>query len=197
MLAVMLLNQHRVLSTKTIRPRALCGPRCMKHAIRTWSAVGSEAPPLQLGKKSKTSFVHGQMESPNTSQLAVDHNLSRFGQAHSNRSVTGPGYESTALECTSHSTHVPSTYSLFTQKRGCPVRQGCLIDYVQLAQPSVYIIVSPVDHLRNQLKDHTGYDQGSEINKPGRVMLLVGEARWTGCLNVWLSGPLEWYTVIQ
>ena len=50
MLAVMLLSQHRVLSSKTVRPRAPCGARCIGHAVSTWSAVCSEAPHSQYGK---------------------------------------------------------------------------------------------------------------------------------------------------
>ena len=41
-LAVMLLSQHRVSSSKTVRPRAPCGARCIGHAVSTWSAVCSE-----------------------------------------------------------------------------------------------------------------------------------------------------------
>ena len=48
MLEVMLLIQHRVLSFKTVRPRAPCGARCMGHAIRT--AVCSEVPHSQFGE---------------------------------------------------------------------------------------------------------------------------------------------------
>ena len=33
MLAVMSLNQHRVSSSKTVRPRAPCGARCIGHAV--------------------------------------------------------------------------------------------------------------------------------------------------------------------
>ena len=51
MLVVILLSQHWVLSSKTVRPRAPCGARCMGHAIRTWSAVCSKAPHLQFGKE--------------------------------------------------------------------------------------------------------------------------------------------------
>ena len=50
MLAVMSLSQHRVLSSKTVRPRAPCGARCIGHAVNTWSAVCSEAPQLQFGE---------------------------------------------------------------------------------------------------------------------------------------------------
>ena len=50
MLAVMSLSQHRVSSSKTVRPRAPCGARCIGHAVRTWSAVCSEAPDSQFGE---------------------------------------------------------------------------------------------------------------------------------------------------
>ena len=50
MLAVMLLSQHQVLSSKTVRPCTLCGAQCMRHAVRTWSAVCSEAPHSQFGE---------------------------------------------------------------------------------------------------------------------------------------------------
>ena len=42
MLAVMLLSHYRVSLSKTDRPRALCGARCIGHAVSTWSAVCSE-----------------------------------------------------------------------------------------------------------------------------------------------------------
>ena len=47
MLVVMLLSQHQVSSSKTIRPHALCDAQCMGHAIGTWSAVCSKVPHLQ------------------------------------------------------------------------------------------------------------------------------------------------------
>ena len=53
MLAVMLLSQHRVLSSKTVRPRAPCGARCMGHIVSTWSAVCSEAPHSQFGEEAR------------------------------------------------------------------------------------------------------------------------------------------------
>ena len=45
MLAVMLLSQHQVLSSKTVRPRAPCGARCMEYA-----------------SGSQTFFVHGVLQ---------------------------------------------------------------------------------------------------------------------------------------
>ena len=53
MLAVMLLSQHRVLSSKTVRLRAPCGARCIGHAVSTWSGVCSEAPHSQFGEGAK------------------------------------------------------------------------------------------------------------------------------------------------
>ena len=50
MLAVVLLSQHRVSSSKTVRPRAPCGARCIGHAVSTWSAVCSEMPRSQFGE---------------------------------------------------------------------------------------------------------------------------------------------------
>ena len=50
MLAVVLLSQHRVSSSKTVRPRAICGALCIGHADSTWSAVCSEVPHSQFGE---------------------------------------------------------------------------------------------------------------------------------------------------
>ena len=79
MLAVVLLSQHRVSSSKTVRPCASYGARCIGHAVSTWSAVCSEAPHSQFGEANETPFVHGQMESPNTSPQAVELNPSCSG----------------------------------------------------------------------------------------------------------------------
>ena len=59
MLAVMLLSQHRVSSSKTVRPRAPCGARCMGHIVSTWSAVCSEAPHSQFGEGARPQFGEG------------------------------------------------------------------------------------------------------------------------------------------
>ena len=47
MLAVMLLSQHQVFSSKTISP---CGARCMGHTIRMWSVVCSAVLHLQFSE---------------------------------------------------------------------------------------------------------------------------------------------------
>ena len=53
------------------QPRAPCGARCIGHAVRTWSAVCSEAPHSQFGEGARPHlcmdewnrpFVHGRME---------------------------------------------------------------------------------------------------------------------------------------
>ena len=53
MLAVMLLSQHRVSSSKTVTPCAPYGARCMGHANGAWSAVCLAAPHWQFGEGAK------------------------------------------------------------------------------------------------------------------------------------------------
>ena len=53
MLAVVLLSQHRVSSSKTVRPRVPCGARCIGHVVSTWSAVCSKAPHSQFGERAR------------------------------------------------------------------------------------------------------------------------------------------------
>ena len=50
MLAVVLLSQYQVSSSKTVRPRAPCGAQCIGHADSTWSVVCSEAPHSQFNE---------------------------------------------------------------------------------------------------------------------------------------------------
>ena len=49
--------------------------------------------------KEQNPFVHGRMESPNTSLQVIELNPSCLGQAHPNRPGTGPGYKNTELGC--------------------------------------------------------------------------------------------------
>ena len=49
-LAVMLLSQHQVSSSKPVRPPAPYSAQCMGHAIRTWSVVCSDMSHLQFGE---------------------------------------------------------------------------------------------------------------------------------------------------
>ena len=64
MLAVVLLSQHRVSSSKIVRPRAPCGARCIGHAVRTWSAVCSEAPRSQFGEEAKPHLCMDEWNCP-------------------------------------------------------------------------------------------------------------------------------------
>ena len=64
MLAVMSLSQHRVSSSKTVRPRAPCGARCIGHAVSTWSAVCSEAPHSQFGEGAKPHLCMDEWNRP-------------------------------------------------------------------------------------------------------------------------------------
>ena len=50
MLPVMLLSQHRVSLSKTVRIVASCDAPSIERAIRTWSAVCSRAPHSQFGE---------------------------------------------------------------------------------------------------------------------------------------------------
>ena len=102
MLAVMVLSQHRVSSSKTVRTRAPCGARCMghvNHVNKTWSAICLAALHSQFGEGARPPFVHGRMELPNTSLQAIELDRSYSGRAHSNRLDTGPGYKNTKSGC--------------------------------------------------------------------------------------------------
>ena len=64
MLAVVLLSQHRVSSSKIVRPRAPCGARCIGYAVSTWSAVCSEAKHLQFGKAARPHLCMDEWNRP-------------------------------------------------------------------------------------------------------------------------------------
>ena len=64
MLAVMLLNQHRVWSCKTVRPRAPYGARCIGHAVKTWSAVCSGAPHSQFDEGARPHLCMDEWNRP-------------------------------------------------------------------------------------------------------------------------------------
>ena len=64
MLAVVLLSQHRVLLSKTVKPRTPCGARCIRHAVGTWSAVCSEAPHSQFGEGARPHLCMDEWNRP-------------------------------------------------------------------------------------------------------------------------------------
>ena len=131
MLAVMLLSQHRVSSSKTVRPRAPRGARCTGHAIRTWSVVCSEAPHLQFGEGARPHLCMDEWNRP----IPVELNPSCSGQAHSSR--PGTGWAQKHRSWKNFHTTMHSIYDSSIQKRGCQVRQGCPKDSAQLAQTGV------------------------------------------------------------
>ena len=64
MLVVVLLSQHRVSSSKTVRPRAPCCDRCIGHVVSTWSAVCSEAPHSQFGEGARPHLCMDEWNRP-------------------------------------------------------------------------------------------------------------------------------------
>ena len=64
MLAVVLLRPHRVSSSKTVRPCAPCGARCIGHAVRTWSAICLEAPHSQFGEGARPHLCMDEWNRP-------------------------------------------------------------------------------------------------------------------------------------
>ena len=64
MLAVVLLSQHRVSSSKTAKPRTPCGARCIGHAVSKWSAVCSEAPHSQFGEGARPHLCMDEWNRP-------------------------------------------------------------------------------------------------------------------------------------
>ena len=98
MLAVMLLSQHQVSSSKTVRPRAPCGARCIGDAVRTWSSVCSEAPHSQFGEGAKTHLCMDEWNHP----TPVRRPLSLTQAARGNPIPTGlalvPGTKAPSLE---------------------------------------------------------------------------------------------------
>ena len=106
MLAVMLLNQHRVSSSKTVRPRAPCGAPYIRHAVRIWSAVCSEKPHSQFGEGARPHLCMDEWNRP----TPVCKRLSLTQAARGKPIPTGlapvPGTKARSLEA-------PSQYSVF------------------------------------------------------------------------------------
>ena len=95
MLAVMLLSQHQVSSSKTVRPRAPCGARCMGHIVSTWSAVCSEAPHSQFGEGARPHLCMDKWNCPTPVRRRLSLTQAAWGKPHPNRPDTGPGHKST------------------------------------------------------------------------------------------------------
>ena len=102
MLAVMSLSQHRVSSSKTVRPRAPCGARCMGHIVSSWSAVCSEVPHSQFGEGARPHLCMDKWNCP----TPVRRRLSLTQAARGKPIPTGltlvPGTKAWSLEALSH-----------------------------------------------------------------------------------------------
>ena len=126
MLAVVLLSQHRVSSSRTVRPHAPCGARCIGHAVSTWSAVCSEAPHSQFGEGARPHLCMDEWNRP----TPVCRRLS-LTQAVRGKPIPTAWHRSRAQKHGAWK-HFHSTpffiCGLSIQKRGCQVWQGCPID---------------------------------------------------------------------
>ena len=196
MLAVVLLSQHCVSSSKTVRPHAPCAAQCIGHIVSTWSAVCSEVPHSQFGEGARPHLCMDEWNCP----TPVHRQLS-LTQATRGKPIPTGLAQSQAQKHGAwkyfHSTPF-SISDLSIQKRGCQVWQGCPKDSMQLAQMGVWILVSLGKYLRTHLKDHTRYDWGPEIHdEPRKVLLPFGKAQLAGCLRVQVGGLLEWDADIQ
>ena len=102
----MSLSQHRVSSSKTVRPRAPCGARCIGHTVSTWSAVCSEAPHSQFGEGARPHLCMDEWNRP----TPVRRRLSLIQAARGKPIPTGlapvRGTKARSLEA-------PSQYSAF------------------------------------------------------------------------------------
>ena len=191
MLAVMSLSQHQVSSSKTVRPRAPCGARCVGHVVRTWSAVCAEAPHSQFGEGARPHLCMDEWNRP----TPVRRRLSLTQAARDKPIPTGlalvPGTKARSLEAFSqysvfhlwfvHSeARMPSLARLSKRFRAAGTNGRLDLS-----------LTCPVS-LRTHIKDHTRYDLGPDIHdEPRRVSLPVGEAQLAGCLRVQVGGPLE------
>ena len=55
-LAMTVISQHWISSSKAISLCAPCGARCIRHAIKSWSLVFSRAPHSQFGEEARPHF---------------------------------------------------------------------------------------------------------------------------------------------
>ena len=160
--------QHRVSSSKTVRPRAPCGARCIGHIVSTWCAVCSEAPHSQFDKGARPHLCMDKWNRPTSVRRRLSFTQAARGKPIPTGLAPVRGIKARSLE---HFHNTPCFIcDLSIQKRGCQDWQGCSKDSVQLAQTGVWILVSLDEYLRTHLKDHTRYDRGPEIHgKPRRV----------------------------
>ena len=154
-----------------------CPTYCIGHAVRTWSAVCSEAPHLQFGEGVRPHLCMDEWNRPTSVRRRLSLTQAARGKPIPTSLAPVPGTKAARAWKHFHSTPFSICY-LSIQKRGCQIWQGCLKDSTQLAQTGVRMLVSLGEYLRTHLKDHTRYDHGPEIHgKPRRVSLPFGESQ--------------------
>ena len=102
MMAVMLLSQDRVSSSKIFRPCAPCDARCIGHAVRTWSAVCSEASHLQFGEGARPHLCMDQWNRPTSVRRRLNLTQAARGKPIPTGLAPVPGTKSRSLEAFSH-----------------------------------------------------------------------------------------------
>ena len=127
MLAVMLLSQHRVSSSKTVRPRAPCGARCMGHIVSTWSVVCSEAPHSQFGEGARPHLCMDEWDRPTPVRRRLSLTQASRGKPDPNRPDTGPGHTSTEPGSTFTVLRVPFVIRPF---RGADAKSGKIVQEI-------------------------------------------------------------------
>ena len=95
MLAVMLLSQHRVSSSKTVRPRTPCGARCIGHAVSTWYEVLSEAAHSQFGEGARPHLYMDESNRPTPVRRRLS--LTQAAWGYMQKESTEPGSIFTVL----------------------------------------------------------------------------------------------------
>ena len=198
MLAVVLLSQHRVSSSKTVRPRAPCGARCIGHAVKTWSAVCSDSPHSQFGKGARPHLCMDEWNRPTPVRR-------RFSLAQATRGKPIPTGLAPVLGTKARNLEAFLQYSVFhlwfvysearipnlarLSKRFSAAGTNGRLDLILTWRVSEDLLKRPYI-LR--------YDGGQKIHgEPRRVSLPFGEAQLDGCLRVQVGGPLEWDAGIQ
>ena len=146
----MFLSQHRVSSSKNVRPRAPCDARCIGHAVITWSAVCSEAPNLQFSEGARPHLCMDEWNRPTPIRRRLILTQAARGKPIPIGLAPVPFTKGRSLHGTwKHFCSTPfSICDLSIQKRGCQIWQGCQKDSALLAQTGVWILVSLGEYLR-------------------------------------------------
>ena len=196
MLAVVLLSQHWVSSSKIYRPRAPCAARCIGHAVSTWYAVCSEVTHSQFDEGARPHLYMDEWNRP----TPVRGRLSLTQAARGKPLPTGLA---PVLGTKVRSLEAFLQYSIFhlwfVHSEALMLKLAKLSKRFRAAGTNGRLDLSLTgEYLRTHLKDHTRYDRGPEIHGgPRRVSLPVGEAQPAACLRVQVGGPFEWDAGIQ